>query len=234
MRSQRLTGVAAILLAIAFNIPYAILVPLFDYPEILRRPAAEALDRFAAGGTALVLVWHSFAMAALALIPISIALSLNPARLRLTPGLAVGAAVTGSLAGLAQAIGLWRWVFVVPQLARSHADPAASSDTRAAAEHAFDLLNAYGGVAIGEHIGQLLTSMFVAMLATVQWREGARNTALAGATTATAMAVGTNEGLAIALGGTGEAFALATITAFLGLTVWLIATGAGLLRQPHP
>jgi hypothetical protein len=36
--------------------------------------------------------------------------------------------------------------------------------------------------------------------------------------------------LAIALGQRGDLFSLATIGGFLGLTLWLIATGIGLLR----
>ena len=56
---------------------------------------------------------------------------------------------------------------------------------------------------------------------------------------ATAVAVplkflGTGEGVAIALGADGEAFAVATIGGFLWLTVWLLATGVGLLRDPGP
>jgi hypothetical protein len=93
------------------------------------------------------------------------------------------------------------------------------------AEQAFDLLNQYGGVAIGEHLGQLLTALFVLMLASLQWREQNRITAGLGFLTALAIALGTGEGLAIALGQSGEVFSLATITGFLALTLWLIVTG---------
>ena len=131
---------------------------------------------------------------------------------------------------LAQAVGLWRWVFVIPDLARIHADPAATEAARQAAAQAFDILNRYGGVAIGEHLGQLLTALFVLILARLQWAEGRRVTAGTGFATALAIAFGTTEGLAIALGGDGGAFALGTIAGFLGLTLWLVLTGLGLLR----
>lgn len=36
---------------------YANLATVYDYPDILRRPAAEALSRFAEGGTMLILVF---------------------------------------------------------------------------------------------------------------------------------------------------------------------------------
>jgi hypothetical protein len=233
-KARPFTGASAIALAIVFNIPYAILAATYDYPDVLRRPAGEALDLFAAGGAPLILTWHGFALAALTLAPLAVALALTPGRVAEKPALAIGAAIMGSLAGLAQAIGLWRWAFVIPGLARTHADPSSSLDAKLAAERAFDLLNQYGGVAIGEHLGQLLTTLFVLMLACLQWSERTRISAALGFVTALAIGLGTGEGLAIALGQSGEMFSLATIAGFLGLTLWLIATGISLLRSKTP
>lgn len=228
--ARPITGAAVIVLAIAFNVPYAILAGTYDYPAILRRPAGEALDLFAAGGPGLILTWHAFAWSALALAPTAMALSLTRRSVSEHPGLAIGAALAGSLAAVAQAMGLWRWVFVVPELARAHADPAATRATRDAAEQAFEILNLYGGVAIGEHLGQLMTALFVALLSLLHWRDRHRITAAIGGATAAAIAVGTTEGVAITLGRSGELFSLATIAGFLGLTVWMIAAGLGLIR----
>ena len=230
-QARPLTGAATITLAVGFNVPYAILAATYDYPNVLRRPAGEALDLFAAGGANLILTWHAFALSALLLAPLAMALALTPKTVTQRPGLAIGAAIAGALAGLAQAIGLWRWVFVVPGLARAHADPAADPAARLAAEQTFDLINQYGGVAIGEHMGQLLTALFVLLLSTLQFHERKRVSATIGFVTAAAIVLGTNEGVALALGQSGEAFALATIIGFIGLTLWLIATGLGLLRS---
>lgn len=224
------TGLSAIALAIAFNVPFSILAATYEYPDVIRRKAGDALDLFAAGGPSLILTWYAFAITALALAPVAIALSLTPARVAQRPALSVGAAILGALAGVAQAIGLFRWVFVIPGLARVHADSNASDEAKLAAEHAFDVLNQYGGVAIGEHLGQLLTALFVLLLALLQWNERARISAALGFLTAIAITLGTGEGLAIALGQSGEMFSYATIGGFLGLTLWLIATGIGLLR----
>ncbi len=229
-RPRPILGATAIAFAIVFNIPYLILSMIYAYPDVLRRPASEALDLFADGGAVLILTWHGFALSALALAPMAIALSLTPERVARRPGLAIGAAISGSLAALAQAIGFWRWVFVVPGLARIHADAAASAESRLASERAFELLNAYGGVAIGEHIGQLLTVLFVGMLASLQWTETKRITAAIGFAAALTIALGTGEGLSLALGKSGEMFSLATVAGFLALTGWLIATGIGLMR----
>ena len=231
MTNRVATGIAATAFAILFNIPFATLASIYEYPDILRRPAGEALDRFAAGGPFLVLTWYGFALAALALVPLAIALSITPGRIQNQPALAIGAALAGSLAGVTQAIGLLRWVFAIPAIAAAHANSSASAETRFAAERAFDLLNAWGGVAIGEHMGQLLTALFVLLLSWLQWREGSPLTSAIGFATAITITFGTGEGLSLALGKSGDVFSIATIAGFLGLTLWFILTGVGLIRN---
>lgn len=215
-------GLGAIGLGIGFNAPFGVLAAIYDYPQVLRRPAGEALELFAAGGPTLILAWYGFMLSALALVPLAISLSITPRRLAQYPALAIGAAVAGALAGLTQAIGLSRWVFAVPALAHGDGESAQQS---------FALLNAWGGVAIGEHLGQLLTASFVGQLAWMQWREGREATGAAGLTTALLLVIGTGEGLALAMGESGETFALFAIAGFAGLTLWLLATGAGLIRR---
>jgi glutaminase len=48
-----------------------------------------------------------------------------------------------------------------------------------------------------------------------------------------AIAIGTTEGIALALGQSGDLFSIFTIVGFLGLTAWLIATGVTLLRPTN-
>lgn len=234
IRSRAWLGVATILFALGFNVPYALLAARFDYPDILRRPPGEVLARFAEGGAALVLTWEAFLLFALLLVLLSVALAVTPARMERAPALAIGVAVAGALAGVAQAIGLSRWVFVVPELARLHGAAGSTREVHEATEHAFQLLNLFGGVAIGEHIGQLLTALFAGLLGTLQWKEGARRTALLGHAAATMIAFGTGEGLAIAMGADGSAFAAGTVLGFLTLTLWLIATGICLIGWRRP
>lgn len=226
MRSP-LLGASAIAMAIGFNLPYANLVAIYDYPDILRRPAAEALARFAEGGAALILTWHAFAWAALLLVPLSIGLALTAANRATSERLAIAAAITGALSGVAQAMGLWRWVFVIPGLARRHAEGDGAA--KATAEGAFDILNGWGGIAIGEHLGQWLLVFFVLALSAIQWRQGRRLSGGAGLVTAVLIGIGTTEGVAMALGRDGSLFSLFTIAGFLGLSAWLILTGLGLI-----
>ena len=235
--SHRRIGAATIALAVAFNIPFAWLGAGFDYPQILRAPAAEVLARFAAGGAGLILVWQAFLLCALALIPLAIALAFSRNGWQQRPILAVGGAITGALAGLAQAIGLSRWVFVVPHLARQHADPGSNDMRRAVVEGLFDTLNQWGGVAIGEHLGQLLTCLWLFHLVIGQLRETgllARAAALFGILALGGIGAGLGEGLALALGHSGEVFGLFTLGGYLAFTLCLIATGAALLRARRP
>ena len=80
----------------------------------------------------------------------------------------------GVAASIVQVIGLIRWPFVVPELARRYAaakEGPAGDATRATIEVAFATLHRLLGVAIGEHLGYLLTGAWTmlvgaAMLAT--------------------------------------------------------------------
>lgn len=230
-RSRKFLGVSAIALAVGFNAPYARLVSIFEYPGVLRQPAEIVLAKFAEGGADLILTWYAFGVAALALVPLSLALSLTPEQLGRTPARAIGAAILGSLAGVAQAIGLFRWTFVVPGIAARVADPEAGEAAREAALGSFIALNQFGGVAIGEHVGQLLTALFMLTLSSAQASAGSRATAFTGLAAAVAIGIGTGEGVAIAFGESGDMFSLATIAGYLGLSAWLIATGVSHLRR---
>lgn len=226
---RTLLGAAALIMAVAFNLPFALLASRFDYPDILRRPAGEVLDAFAAGGAPLILTWYAFALSAVGLIFFAPALALATADWTRRPGLAVGAALIGALAGIAQAIGLFRWVFAVPALATLHAEAGTDAATRASLETAFTLLNGWGGVAIGEHLGQILTIAWVTLAALQALCNRQRFAKAAGAVAALAGAgigVGLGEGLSIALGQSAPLLAFATVAGYLAFSVWLLITGA--------
>lgn len=232
MTRRNWTGVATMGLAIAFNIPYAVLATAFDYPEILRYSAASVLTRYADGGMQIFLSWYGFLLAALALVPIGAAISITADRLVRRPALAIGAAIVAGLAGVTQAIGLARWVFVVPALARQHGNPGTSAEGRRAVERAFEILNTYGGVGIGESIGQVLFALFIAQVAAMQWQERQRPCAVFGLATAVLIAIGTGQGIAGPVGVDPFPFVVATTTGFMALTGWLIAAAIPLLRAP--
>lgn len=232
--STRLTGIATIALALGFNIPFAILGSTFHYPDILREPAAIVLERFHAGGAGLVLTWYAFMLSAMLMIPVAAALATKLPALADRPTARMLTLVAGGGAGLLQAIGLSRWVFAVPALARVQTDPATTDAARVQAQAAFDMLNNWGGVAIGEHLGQLLTVTFVLAIALAQlaWKSRLDRTAgLAGLLAALVIAIGLGEGIAIATGTDPGVLGLFTVVGYMAFTLALILTGASLLRD---
>jgi hypothetical protein len=56
MSAGTVAGVLLIGVPLAFNAAFALLAARFDYPDILRRPTDEVLERFRQGGTAFVSV----------------------------------------------------------------------------------------------------------------------------------------------------------------------------------
>jgi hypothetical protein len=155
MSTATVAGMVLVALPLVFNAAFAALAAIFDYPDILRRPTDEVLARFRAGGTKLVLWWWTFALTAAALAPLAVLLAraLDGA----SDTLRAVAATIGVLAALVQFLGLIRWPFLVPYLARVAVEPDASPARREAIDVVFQAFNRYLGVAVGEHLGYLLT-----------------------------------------------------------------------------
>jgi hypothetical protein len=165
---RKLTGILFIVGSILVNIPYTLLIMNFNYPDILREPAAAVLTQFQAGGASLIFTWLAFAWVGLPLIFATIMLKrvLEPEGHPL-----LETATTLGLIGLVLAVvGLTRWVFVVPVLARLYTDPASSETIRSSALVTFQAIHQYGGVVIGEHIGQFMTVLWMALMSGMMLR----------------------------------------------------------------
>jgi Domain of unknown function (DUF4386) len=162
MTAELTVGILLILLPIAFNGLFFDLARTFEYPDILRQEPGTILTRFHDGGTALLLRWWGFALVALAFVPIGVAVPVV-----LAPGTQVTSVVAalGIAAGLVQVIGLIRWPFLVPELARRYVDPATTPQARETVELIFSSVHRLLGVGIGEHLGYLLTGLWSAGLA---------------------------------------------------------------------
>jgi hypothetical protein len=153
-------GVVLIVAPIWFNTIFALLGKRFDYPEILRRPTPEILDRFRAGGSGLILLWWTFMLSGVLLIVAAVLLGqvLGPS------GVVLVATTFGVLAGLVQMLGLLRWVYVVPALARAYADPTLQPEQREVSAAVFRALHQYLGVGVGEHLGYLFTGFWSVLI----------------------------------------------------------------------
>jgi hypothetical protein len=157
---------AALLIAVpvAFNLAFFELGRTFDYPNILRRPPGEILRRFDAGGAGLLLRWQALLVCAVALLPL---VALLPVALGSPPALTLASLTIGLAACLVQALGLVRWPFAIPELARRYvsAEGADGASTRQTIEVVFATLNRLLGVGIGEHLGYLLTGAWTLLVA---------------------------------------------------------------------
>jgi hypothetical protein len=159
---ERAAGTLLIFLPLAFNAFFFLLARRFDYPDILRGPTDDILRRFQAGGVSLKLLWYGFMLTAVLLAPLAVLLGQVLARddLAVVPT----ATVVGVLAAVVQFLGLARWPFLVPELARAYADPASSQATREAAAVAFESFHRYLGIGIGECLGYLLTGAWTMLV----------------------------------------------------------------------
>jgi len=158
---MRIIGLLLVVGAVAVVVPYTVLTFIFDYPDILRQDAGVILTRFHAGGPRLIWVWWAFGISGLPLVGAYVLLG---QRLESQWRWARLATTLGVISGIAQIIGLLRWTFVVPVLATTYVS-AADAATRGAIEVTFQAVHQFGGVVLGEHIGQLLTIAWTVMMA---------------------------------------------------------------------
>jgi hypothetical protein len=156
-----IAGVLLIVVPLAFNAIFALLAARFDYPDVLRQPTADVLARFRAGGAPLILLWWAFALTAMLLAPLVVLLA--SAISDADPTLVAVGATIGVLAALVQCLGLIRWVFLVPYLARIAAEPDASATRRETVDIVFQSFHRYLGVAVGEHLGYALTGAWTTL-----------------------------------------------------------------------
>jgi hypothetical protein len=229
MSVTTVAGLLLIALPLAFNGTFGLLAARFDYPDILRRPTPEVLARFRAGGTPLVLTWWAFALTAVLMVPLVVLLAraVDDA----DPTLLTLATTVGVLAALVQFLGLVRWPFVVPYLARVDADPEASDARREAVDVVFQAFNRYLGVAVGEHLGYGLTGAWTALAGIALTQTAAAPTALgvAGIVIGVVLAlcalefVGGHEPTGWKLAGH------LTPPAYVAWSLWLVATGVAFL-----
>lgn len=158
MSEQAVAGIVLIAVPILFNVGFTLLARRFDYPDVLRRPTHEVLKRFRAGGSTLILIWWLFALSAVLFTALAVLLAIAVDDADHT--VIVLGAVIGVLASLVQFLGLIRWPFLVPYLARVAGDAEPDSPRGQAVDIVFQAFNRYLGVAVGEHLGYAFTGIW--------------------------------------------------------------------------
>jgi Domain of unknown function (DUF4386) len=226
---DRTAGALLIGLPIAFNVSLLLLGRLFEYPAILRSPGGDVLSRFHAGGVPLKLVWYGFMLTAVLLAPLAVLLGQVLARdeLEIIPV----ATTIGVLAAVVQFLGLARWPFVVPALARTYESRDATPASREAAVVVFDSFNRYLGVAVGECLGYLLTGVWTVLVSVSMLQSSTFEGWLAwpGLAIGLLLAVGSLEFVGpFEERGWNVAARIVPVT-YIAWSLWLIATGAVLL-----
>lgn len=159
MKKEKTIGFLLIIGAIGVFIPYTILTMTFEYPDILRQNTGTILTKFHDGGSSLIVTWWAFAILGL---PLLIAYILIGQKLENKLGFIKWVTTFGVISAIVQIIGLLRWVFVVPVIANSYVSGNAA--TKAAAITSFQTIHQFGGVLLGEHLGQLFTIIWTVMI----------------------------------------------------------------------
>ena len=160
MKIEKIIGILLIVGAIGVFIPYTILTMIFDYPDILRQDAGFILTKFHEGGASLIFVWFLFAILG---IPLIIAYVLIGQKLENKFSFVRWATTLGVISGIVQIIGLLRWTFVVPVLADNFVN-ATNETTKESIKIIFQTIHQFGGVLLGEHLGQLFTVVWTFMI----------------------------------------------------------------------
>lgn len=224
LQVRRAAGALLILVPIVFTVCFTLLQTLFEYPDILRQPTAEVLTKFQAGGPSLVVVWYALTLTAILFIPISLLVHRVLADREASTLLWI-ATTFGVVAGVAQTLGFLRWPFLVPSLAQAYLAPGASAAQQAASAAVFDAFNRYAGMAVGEHLGYLSTSVWTFLIAARMLRVPlfGRWIGIAGMALAIGVATGLLEPAGVAWAGAVNAIS------YLAWAVWLMIVGVMLV-----
>jgi hypothetical protein len=225
----RVAAALLLILPIAFNLFFFLLSRLFDYPNILRSGTEDVLRRFHAGGVRLKLVWYGFMFTAVLLAPLAVLVGqvLAQDQLAIVPT----ATVVGVLAAVVQFLGLARWPFLVPELARTYHDPASSEARREATVVVFDAFHRYLGVAIGECLGYLFTGAWTVLVGVAMLQSSTFNAWLAwpGIMIGVFLIIGSLEFVGSFEEKGWKVAGVIVPIAYTAWSLWLVATGIVLL-----
>jgi len=203
--------------------PVLVLGAAIGWPASLDKPAAEQLAAVAANADMVALGYGLYLLYSVLIAPVMIGMAARTFG-GLNCPLAMTVAAFGALSALARAIGILRWLTVMPVLASAHA--AADPATRAQIELLFSATTEYGG-GIGEILGvSLFMALSLGALGVAAWQRGALPKWLAGTAVLSAVMLA-----ALALPSLGIDVHMPVAVAVSMLSLWMLAAGVWLLRS---
>jgi Domain of unknown function (DUF4386) len=136
---------------ITVTVPVAILGNKFNFPDILRQPAAAAFTLFKLNEKFIVSGYYVFLISSFLFIPLSYLLrhAFKESDAQTTSRLLVGCGIATTLF---QSIGFIRWIFTMPYLTESY---FSNPENQGIITIMYETLNRYAGMSIGEHLGFL-------------------------------------------------------------------------------
>lgn len=138
-----------------------VLGPAFEFPDVLRYPAAERFAIFAQNQSVIRPTYWVLTMTGMTQILISILLyHVVRAQSQTAATLSL---IFGTLAGFCQALGFGRWVILIPYFVTEAADPE-KAQMAAMLEGAF---NHYAGMLVGEHLANICWGAWLASICVV-------------------------------------------------------------------
>jgi len=217
--NRKLTAITLIAAALLTNAGFTALGSIFNYPDVLKEPTGEILDRFREHQTS-VSIWFAVLAASAALFA-PIAVGIGKLRDDRWMKLAVPA---GIAAAAVQTIGLLRWPLLVPDFARDAASTNAATASNAR-DH-FDTAHTILGNVVGETFGYTLTAAWTLLVvASLGARFAGRAFATLGTVSAIMIVVGVLSPLDLAIIDT------VNFAGYVLWSAWLIWLAIAVLRD---
>lgn len=207
---------------------FTILGIVFDFPDVLRRPAPERLDLYAARQPIIQATYWLLAMTGLTQIAIA-GFVFRSFRDRDRSTL-LFALIFGSFCGILQAMGFIRWAVLIPYLAQQMAAGGASTTIAEAVSLLEGSFNRYAGMALGEHLANVCLGLWTLLTGVALLQEGLADRKLGWAGVALGIVAGALA--AEQLGIASAFFATVVDFGFPAWAVWLLVLATSLLRTP--
>jgi hypothetical protein len=222
--SGRGLGLLLIAEAVLSFAPVAVLGAAIGWPASLDKPVGEQLTAIAAHADMVALGYGLYLLYSILVAPVMIGLAAR-AFGDLQRPLAATVAAFAALSALARAIGILRWLTVMPALAAAHA--AADPATRTQIELVAMAVNEYGG-GIGEVLGvSLFMALSLGALCVAALLRGGLPKWLAATGLVSALMLA-----ALALPALRIDLQMPVAAAVSMLSLWMLCAGAWLLRRP--